>query len=218
MEILTIILIMIILLILLVVIYNITKLNKEKEELNALITELQDINEFKANEIERCYKQIENYEKEELKVKTITIGNKEVKKNFIYQGKRVLVGDYEKVSYENTLNVLRSYGITVDIVTKGTDIVDKIRHGYKCDLIFTNNIYKEGYDGPIVLQELKQIDKFKIPVVVHTVSRNKRNYFVNECGFDDYIEKPLDQENVKKILNKYLGEPKTKKRKRGKNE
>lgn len=218
MEILTIILIIIILLILLVVIYNITKLNKEKEELNALITELQDINEFKANEIERCYKQIENYEKEELKVKTITIGNKEVKKNFIYQGKRVLVGDYEKVSYENTLNVLRSYGITVDIVTKGTDIVDKIRHGYKCDLIFTNNIYKEGYDGPIVLQELKQIDKFKIPVVVHTVSQNKRNYFVNECDFDDYIEKPLDQENVKKILNKYLGEPKTKKRKRGKNE
>lgn len=218
MEILTIILTIIILLTLLIVIYNITKLNNEKEELNALITELQDINEFKANEIERCYKQIENYEKEELKVKTITIGNKEVKKNFIYQGKRVLVGDYEKLSYENTLNVLRSYGITVDIVTKGTDIVDKIRHGYKCDLIFTNNIYKEGYDGPFILQELKQIDKFNIPVVIHTVSRNKRDYFVNECGFDDYIEKPLDQENVKKILNKYLGKPKAKKRKRGKNE
>lgn len=215
MEILTIILI-IVLLSLLIIIYNIIKLNKEKEDLLVLITELQDVNEFKAKEIERCYNQIKNYEKEELKIKTITIGNKEVKKNFIYQGKRVLVGDYTDLSYENTLNVLKSYGITVDLVHKGTDIVDMIRHGYKCDLIFTNNIYKDGYDGPTTLYELRKIDNFKIPVVVHTVSRDKRNYFVNECGFDDYIEKPLDQENVKKILNKYLGNPK--KRKRGKNE
>lgn len=212
MELFATIIIVILLLILLVIIYNVNKLNDNVEELWMMIVELEDINGFKAKEIERCYNQIENYEREELNVKTITIGNKEVKKNFIYQGKRVLVGDYVKESYENTLNVLKSYGITVDLVHKGTDIIDKIRHGYKCDLIFTNNIYKEGFDGPTMLRELRKIKNFKIPVVIHTVSMNKRDYFVNECGFDDYIEKPLDQEKINKILNTYLEKPKNKKR------
>lgn len=103
------------------------------------------------------------------------------------------------------MNILKSYGITVDIVRTGNDIIEKIKHGYKCDLIFTNNIYKNGYNGVNTLNELRKIKDFNIPVIVHTRSENERQYFVNVCGFDEYIVKPLNQENIEPILKKFLG-------------
>lgn len=139
------------------------------------------------------------------KVDTIKLStNRRIKVNPIYRGKRALVGDYNELSSENTIKILKSLGITVDIVRTGDDIVDKIKHGYKCDIIFTNNIYKEGSDGPNTLYKLKEIDGFNIPVVIHTISENERHYFVDVCEFNDYIVKPLTQEKVKPILDKFL--------------
>ena len=54
------------------------------------------------------------------------------------------------------------------------------------------------------LAELKRIEGFNIPVVLHTISKNKRDYFINEIGFDEYIEKPITQEKIKPILEKIL--------------
>ncbi len=160
---------------------------------------------FTKNELKRCREQIRVYEKKEEKIPTIKINNKRIKKKSIYKGKRVLVGDYYEWSSENTMNILKNYGITVDIVRTGNDIIEKIKHGYKCDLIFTNNIYKNGYNGVNTLNELRKIKDFNIPVIVHTRSENERQYFVNVCGFDEYIVKPLNQENIEPILKKFLG-------------
>lgn len=160
---------------------------------------------FTKNELKRCQEQIRVYEKKEEKIPTIKFNNKRIKKKPIYKGKRVLVGDYYEWSSENTMNILKSYGITVDIVRTGNDIIEKIKHGYKCDLIFTNNIYKNGYNGVNTLNELRKIKDFNIPVIVHTKSENERQYFVKVCGFDEYIVKPLNQENIEPILKKFLG-------------
>lgn len=160
---------------------------------------------FTKNELKRCREQIRVYEKKEEKIPTIKINNKRIKKNPIYKGKRVLVGDYYEWSSENTMNILKSYGITVDIVRTGNDIIEKITHGYKCDLIFTNNIYKTGYNGVTTLNKLREIENFNIPVIVHTRSENERKYFINVCGFDEYIVKPLNQENIQPILEKFFG-------------
>lgn len=160
---------------------------------------------FTKNELKRCQEQIRVYEKKEEKIPTIKINNKRIKKKPIYKGKRVLIGDYYEWSSENTMNILKSYGITVDIVRTGNDIIEKIKHGYKCDLIFTNNIYKNGYNGVNTLNELRKIKDFNIPVIVHTRSENERQYFVKVCGFDEYIVKPLNQENIEPILKKFLG-------------
>lgn len=160
---------------------------------------------FTKNELNRCREQIRIYEKKEEKIPTIKINHKKIRKKPIYKGKRVLVGDYYEWSSDNTMNILKSYGITVDIVRTGNDIIEKINHGYKCDLIFTNNIYKNGYNGVTTLNKLREIENFNIPVIVHTRSENEREYFVNVCGFDEYVVKPLTQENIEPILKKFLG-------------
>lgn len=160
---------------------------------------------FTKNELNRCREQIRIYEKKEEKIPTIKINHKKIRKKPIYKGKRVLVGDYYEWSSDHTMNILKSYGITVDIVRTGNDIIEKINHGYKCDLIFTNNIYKNGYNGVTTLNKLREIENFNIPVIVHTRSENEREYFVNVCGFDEYVVKPLNQENIEPILKKFLG-------------
>lgn len=195
------------LLLIIVIVYLCYKLKKVQKNYNTLKKDYSNTkksNDFKQREIDRMSNQIKIYEKKEEEIPVIKIANKKVQKNPIFKGKRALVGDYTKYSYENTIKILKSYGMTVDVVHKGTDIVDKIKHGYKCDIIFTNNIYQEGYDGTTTLLNLKEIEDFNIPVVIHTISNNERHRFVDIYGFDEYIVKPLTQDNTKPVLDKLL--------------
>ncbi len=119
----------------------------------------------------------------------------------IYFGKKALVGDYFLPSSNNTKSVLESLGFEVDVVTKSEDVIEKIKSNEKYDIIFSNNIYRDG-TGPECLKELKKIKGFNTPVIIHTVSINQEEYFINKIGFDGYIEKPVSVEKLKPILEK----------------
>ena len=155
--------------------------------------------EYTKRELERCKIQIDVLEKEE--------ENRIPKKKNLYKGKRVIVGDYDKFSSQNTKEVLNSFGIKVDIVRSGKDIIDRIKHGYKYDAIFTNNVYK-NFSGLETLNQLREIENFHTPIIIHTITQNARHEFVDEDGFDEYIEKPLNIEKVTPILKKFFDKKK----------
>ncbi len=125
----------------------------------------------------------------------------EKKKKFT--GKTALVGDYFLPSYNNTKLILEDLGFDVDIANSSQDIINKIKYGESYDIIFTNNIYRDG-TGLECFKKLKEIKDFSIPVVILTVDKGKHNYFVNNIGFDAYIEKPMIKEDVIPILEKLL--------------
>ena len=102
---------------------------------------------------------------------------------------------------------MNSFGIKVDIVRSGKDIIDRIKHGYKYDAIFTNNVYK-NFSGLETLNQLREIDNFHTPIIIHTITQNARHEFVDEDGFDEYIEKPLNIEKVTPILKKFFDKKK----------
>ena len=97
--------------------------------------------------------------------------------------------------------ILENLGFTVDIAESSNYLVDKIKYGEKYDIIFSNNIYRDG-TGPECLEKLKNVKGFSTPVIVHTITKDARNHFVNEIGFDDYIEKPVTKDNLIPILEK----------------
>ena len=103
----------------------------------------------------------------------------ELEKEPIYAGKKALIGDYYKHSYNNTKMVLESLGFDVTVALSGKEVVKRVKDGEKYDIIFTNNIYRNG-TGQECLEELKQIEGFNIPVVIHTLTENRRDYFVNK--------------------------------------
>ena len=77
---------------------------------------------------------------------------------------------------------------------------NRLASGEMYDVIFTNNIYRVGTTGPELLQKLKQLDGFNTPVIIHTVSDEPAEHFL-ELGFDGCIKKPLNQENTIMVLN-----------------
>ena len=116
---------------------------------------------------------------------------------------RILVGDYNRASVSNTTSVLESVGLNVTIANSGIEIIERIKNNEKYDLIISNNIYDSGHcDGPETLMRLREIDKFNIPVIVLTVSKGKRDMFVNGYGFNEYMEKLLTQDKVMETLPK----------------
>lgn len=120
-----------------------------------------------------------------------------------YKGKKILIGDYVEISSEYTKRVLEKFGLEVEIVKSGNEILERVKQK-EYDLIFTNHIYKEGPDGVKTLFALKNIENFKTPVIVHTISENQSDYFINNCGFDEYVVKPIEYDVIKPILDKFL--------------
>ena len=103
----------------------------------------------------------------------------------------------------NSVCILESMGLSVTIAKSAIEIMERLNNGEKYDLIITNNIYDRGNcDGPQLLYELRNCN-IKIPVIVLTVSHNKRAEFLNE-GFNEYMTKLLDQVKVLNMMSKVL--------------
>lgn len=115
---------------------------------------------------------------------------------------KVLIGDYTDSMAPFTNSVLRSMGIETEVVPSASDIIDRITDGKKYDIIITNNTYPRGESGENTLV-LKEQEDFKTPIIVLTVEHNARDRFLSD-GFDEYIEKPLDEEKVKKVFTKFI--------------
>lgn len=120
-----------------------------------------------------------------------------------FKGKKALVGDYSCFSYFNTKMVLESLGIEYEIVSTIDEIINKIHAGNKYDIIFTNNIYMGGGIGQILLRLLKDIKGFDTPIIIHTISDNTDNYFIN-LGFDGYLKKTIKQDETINVLKNLL--------------
>lgn len=115
---------------------------------------------------------------------------------------KVLIGDYTDSMAPFTNSVLRNMGIETEVVPTASDIIDRIKDGNDYDLIITNNTYSNGESGVKVL-ELKEEKDFSIPIVVLTVRHNSRMEFLS-AGFDEYMEKPLDEKKVINVFTKFI--------------
>ena len=211
----TYILLIIIFILIILLFINYKKLKNITESYNLLKIQKKEI-ENESNrvqrELERCKEQIKIYEKEEQYVPYIKVNGRKLEINPIYRGKRALVGDYSEDTSENTMRILKTFGLTVDIVRTSNDVIDRIKQGYKYDIIFLNNHFKNS-SGAGTLASLRSIEGFNTPVIIHTASENQREKFINKEGFDDYLVKPLRQEETKIVLDRFLNIKKKKTKK-----
>jgi len=150
-----------------------------------------------------------NQQKDELKfykdtlIKIINTKNINIFNNNLYIGKKVLIGDYDEETSKHTKQALEKFGIIVSLVSSGTDILKKITDKYHYDLIITNNVFKNGCDGLSTMLKLKQLNNFTTPVIICTSSTDKE-FFINNCKFDDYLQKPVSEKDINRILQKFF--------------
>ena len=135
-----------------------------------------------------------------IKVDTEKIVNEEI----IVNNKKVLLVDDNKINLKVAERLLESYGIKTESVESGYDCIEKIKNGNKYDLIMLDDMMPR-MSGVETLKKLKEIKGFDTKVIALTANAltGMREKYLSD-GFNDYLAKPINKEELNKIINKYL--------------
>ena len=121
-----------------------------------------------------------------------------------YSDKRVLVVDDNKLNIKVASKVLSEFELNIDSADSGFSAIEKIENNEHYDIIFMD-IMMPKMSGVETLKKLKEIDNFNTPVVALTADamEGKSTKYI-EVGFNDYLSKPINKEELKRVLNKCL--------------
>lgn len=133
------------------------------------------------------------------KIKTIKKEN-----NLDLSTKKVLVVDDNDLNLKIAERLLKKYNLQIETCKSGYECLDRINNNQKYDLIFMDDMMPK-MSGTETLHILKDNPDFKTKVIVLTanaIEGMKEKYI--EDGFNDYLAKPIEKEELEKILRHYL--------------
>lgn len=138
--------------------------------------------------------------------KEVVIPKEEVPVKRNYKGKRILVVDDNKLNLKVAERLLKDYSVFIDEVSSGMDAIKRVEMGIPYNLILIDDMMPE-MSGSETLLKLKEKEDFKIKTVALTanaIAGMKEKYL--SIGFDDYLSKPIQRNELERVLDKYLRE------------
>lgn len=137
--------------------------------------------------------------KEIVEEKTEEVAEKEVHA----EGKKVLIVDDNKINLKVASRLLENYKLDITTVESGVLCIDKVNSD-TYDLILMDDMMP-NMSGVETLHKLKEIDGFATPVVALTANAvtGMKEKYLND-GFDDYLAKPINRDELNNIVAKYL--------------
>ncbi|MBE6161708.1 MAG: response regulator [Firmicutes bacterium] len=136
---------------------------------------------------------VDNSIKQEIKEETLDFSNK-----------KLLVVDDNALNLKVASRLLKEFKLEPETIDSGFKCLENIEQGLKYDLILLDDMMPK-MSGVETFEKLKQINDFNIPVVILTanaVAGEKERYMAK--GFDDYLAKPIDKKELKRVLKKFL--------------
>ena len=136
----------------------------------------------------------------------------------IFDNAKILIVDDNSMNLKVAKRLFKDYKINVDTSNSGFDCLNRIKMGSTYDIIFMD-IMMPKMGGVETLKKLKEIDNFNTPVIALTADaiQGKMQKYL-EVGFNDYLSKPIDRKELKRVLLKLLGTPSEKKEESGEEE
>jgi signal transduction histidine kinase/DNA-binding response OmpR family regulator len=131
--------------------------------------------------------------------------NSDLTKVYFNNNKVLLVED-NKVNQEIQKRILQGFNLNVDVANNGKEAIEIIENDpNKYEIIFMDLSMPvmNGFEAISHLRNENQKNKFKIIALTAFTSNIDRKK-VFDFGFDDFIPKPIEQDNLLKILKKYL--------------
>ena len=118
--------------------------------------------------------------------------------------KRILVVDDDELNLKVVVRLLERYNFKIDTLKSGQECIDKIESGNTYDLVFLDDMMP-NMSGVKTLEILKKTGYYNTPTIALTANAitGMKEYYIYS-GFDDYISKPIEKNELDKILNKYL--------------
>jgi len=119
-------------------------------------------------------------------------------------GKRILVVDDNPMNLKVAARLLKNYHVEIDQADSGYLCINKIASGEVYDLILLDDMMPR-LSGVNTLKKLKEIEGFNIPTVALTanaISGMREKYLAD--GFDDYLPKPINKQELNRVLASFL--------------
>lgn len=131
---------------------------------------------------------------------------KPTSKNSI-KGKRVLIVDDNSTNLLIAKGLLKPYNLNIDTAMSGDDAIELVKNNAPYDLIFMDYMMPEK-DGIETTQEIRALDiPYCKKVAVVALTANAVFGVESELlasGFDGYLAKPIDVEQLEKVLFEFL--------------
>lgn len=122
------------------------------------------------------------------------------------QGVKILVVDDAPLNLKVATKLFEKYNANcLETCSSGFDCIEKIMSGNHYDLIFLDDMMPK-MSGIETFEKLKQIPNFRTPTIALTanaITGMREKYLA--CGFDDYIAKPIEQNELIRVCNMILG-------------
>ena len=136
--------------------------------------------------------------------KEVVVEKSEEKKVEVHaEGRKVLIVDDNKINLKVASRLLENYKLDITTVESGALCIDKVNSD-TYDLILMDDMMP-NMSGVETLHKLKEIDGFATPVVALTANAvtGMKEKYLND-GFDDYLAKPINRDELNNIVAKYL--------------
>lgn len=117
---------------------------------------------------------------------------------------KVLVVDDNKINVKVALKLLSNYGIKADFCYSGDECINMINVGNRYDLVLLDDMMPR-MSGVETLKRLNLISNFNTPVVALTanaITGMREKYLMD--GFNDYLSKPIDKNELYRVLITYI--------------
>jgi len=132
----------------------------------------------------------------------IPVQDKTVDRSPMPYGRVLVVDDVESNVYV-TQGILEHYEIGVDTAQSGKEAVDKIANGATYDIILMDHMMPE-MNGEEATREIRELG-YTRPIIALTadvVGKDEETFIA--MGFDGFIGKPIDMENMERYLTYYI--------------
>ena len=141
------------------------------------------------------------------KITTEEVTNKKkVKDTLDLHDIRILMVDDTPLNLKVTCKLLERYHAN-HIVTcdNGFECIDRIKRGEQYDIILLDDMMPK-MSGVETLKILKEIPGFSIPTIALTANAitGMREKYIRD-GFDDYLAKPIEKDQLIQVINQILG-------------
>lgn len=121
----------------------------------------------------------------------------------LFHGETILVVDDHESSFVLFAEIFSEYNLTVDYESSGQKGIEYVRNNPSVALIFMD-IHMPYFNGVETMKVIKK-EFPNIPIVAQTafaLKEDRQKYL--DCGFDDYVSKPLNKTDLLQVFRRFL--------------
>ena len=136
---------------------------------------------------------------------TETIQDENKKELLDCTGLKILVLDDDKLGLTVTSRLLEAYKADVELLDNPEKAIYEFKEGNHYDLVFVDH-FLPSITGVEFMQTIKGLKGYYIPPVVmltaNAIDGVREEYL--KLGFDDYLSKPIDVNELDRVINRFL--------------